>query len=184
MSTAQYIEIAGSVASVLTGIAALVALIYAKGQVKEAQNQLRQSRTIAHLDFLLRLDEAFQRHTEVHTFLQPAFKWGNNKGGPESAEDWFMVTSYMGLFERVNFLVEMGLEELEMVDKFHGYRVYNIVSNDRIRQVKLEDPKTARYWVEFIKLWLKLKAIHDDWKDYPKVVRPSETAPGNTTSKK
>jgi hypothetical protein len=118
--------------------------------VKEAQKQLQHSRKIANLDALLRLDEAFQRHSEVHKLLQPAFKWGNNKGGPNSDEEWFMVTSYMGLFERVNFLIDIGIEELTMIDKFHGYRVYNIVSNDIIRRTKLENKTIAPYWREFI----------------------------------
>ena len=58
-----------------------------------------------------------------------------------------------------------------MVDKFHGYRVYNIVSNDIIRRTKLEDKSVAVYWEEFIKLWLKLKLMHKkDWADYPDVI--------------
>jgi hypothetical protein len=76
----------------------------------------------------------------------------------------------MGLFERVNFLIEIGIEQLKMVDKFHGYRVYNIVSNNTIRKVKLEDAEAAAYWEEFIRLWLKLKSLHPEWNEYPNVV--------------
>jgi hypothetical protein len=165
----DYIALAGSAATAITALIALFALVYAKDQVREAQKQLQHSRKIANLDALLRLDEAFQRHAEVHKLLQPNFGWGRNKGGPKSDEEWFMVTSYMGLFERVNFLIDIGIEELAMIDKFHGYRVFNIVSNDIIRQAKLEDERLARYWQEFIKLWLKLKDLHSDWDKYPKV---------------
>lgn len=166
----QQINLLGSASAAATAIAAIVALLYAKGQVTEARNQLKNARTVAYLDFLLRVDDAFQRHQEVHQLLQPAFAWGNNKGGPQSAEDWFKVTSYMGLFERINFLVELGVEQLELVDKLHGYRVYNIVSNNVIRRTKLEDKEIAAYWEGFINLWLKLKALHSDWNDYPNVV--------------
>ncbi len=170
LAPSDYIALVGSVSTASAAVAAIVALIYAKNQVTEARNQLKNSRTIAYLDFLLRVDEAFQRHQEVHQLLQPAFAWGNNKGGPKSAEDWFKVTSYMGLFERINFLLEIGIEQLGMVDKFHGYRMYNIVSNDIIRQAKLEDKQIAAYWEEFIRLWLKLKTLHSDWNQYPGVV--------------
>lgn len=166
----DYVEVLGSAATALAAIVAVVALVYARGQVKEARKQLDHSRRVATFDALLRLDEAFQRHWEVHTFLQPDFKWGRNKGGPHNPEEWFMVTSYMGLFERVNYLIDMGIEDIEMVDRFYGYRVYNLISNDVIRTAKLENKTVAPYWREFIHLWLKLKPLHDDWESYPEVI--------------
>jgi len=171
LTTSDYITLAGSIATTIAAVAAVVALIYARGQINEAQKQLRHSRAIAHGDFLLRLDEAFQRHTKVHMLLQPDFEWGNNKGGPASAEDWFLVTSYMGLFERVNFLIESEIEELAIVDKLYGYRVYNIVANNVIRRAKLEDKEIARYWEGFIELWRQLKSLHPNWSDYPEIKR-------------
>jgi hypothetical protein len=166
----------GNVATAITAAAAVWALLYAKGQVKEAKEQLKQARIISAHDFLLRLDEALQRHTKVHLLLQPGFEWGSNKDGPASAEEWFLVTSYMGLFERVNVLVESGIFELPTVDKLYGYRVYNIVANDAIRKAKLENSNFAPYWAEFIKLWLKLKSLHNDWNDYPGITSPARAA--------
>jgi len=172
LTTSDYITLAGSIATAVAAVAAVVALIYARGQINEAQKQLRHSRAIAHGDFLLRLDEAFQRHTKVHMLLQPDFEWGRNKSGPASAEDWFLVTSYMGLFERVNFLIESEIEELAIIDRLYGYRVYNIVANDIIRITKLENKELARSWEGFIQLWLQLKSLRPNWNDYPKVERP------------
>ena len=60
LTTSDYITLAGSIATAVAAVAAVGALIYARGQINEAQKQLRQSRAIAHGDFLLRLDEAFQ----------------------------------------------------------------------------------------------------------------------------
>lgn len=170
-TTSEYIALAGSIATVVAAVAAVVVLIYARGQINEAQKQLRHSRAIAHGDFLLRLDEAFQRHTKVHMLLQPDFDWGNNKSGPVSPEDWFLVTSYMGLFERVNFLIQSEIEELAIIDKLYGYRVYNIVANDVIRRAKLEDKEIAPYWEGFIHLWLQLKSLRPNWRDYPEIKR-------------
>lgn len=165
------IGLVGSIGTAATAVAALVALVYAKGQVREAQRQLRQSRRVANGDFLLRLDEAFQRHNETHKRLQPMFEWGQNelgksKGGPSTNEDWFAVTSYMGLLERVNYLVKRRIVKLAIIDKLYGYRVSNVVSNDIIRKTKLETP-TAEYYQEFIQLWLALKELHPQWRDYP-----------------
>lgn len=178
LSTADCIAllaaIATAVATAVMAIVASIALVYAKGQIKEAQNQLQHSRRKAHGDFLLRLDEAFQRHLEVHKLLQPAFAWGKEKGrskaGPSDPEDWFKVTQYMGLFERINSLLKNEIVDLATFDDLYGYRLYNIVSNDTIRKVKLEDPTLAQYWEHLIDLWLKLKLRHNDWEQYPSVV--------------
>jgi hypothetical protein len=171
LTTADYIALAGSIATAVAAVAAMAALIYARGQINAAQKQLQHSRAIAHGDFLLRLDEAFQRHAKVHMLLQPEFDWGNNKNGPTSPEDWFLVTSYMGLFERVNFLIQSEIENLAIIDKLYGYRVYNIVANNVIRRAKLEDKEIARYWEGFIQLWLQLKSLHPNWSDYPEIKR-------------
>jgi len=172
LTPSDYVVLAGSIGSVATAVVAIRALVFAKRQVIEAQRQLRQSQALGHGDFLLRLDQALERHVKVHMLLQPDFAWGKNNGGPESPDDWFLVTSYMGLFERLNFLVESGIEELAIVDKLYGYRVYNLVSNDIIRRKKLEDEERAPYWEEFIKLWLNLKSRHPEWADYPRVRVP------------
>jgi hypothetical protein len=174
-TTSDYIVLLGSAATVVTALVAVVALVYAKGQIKEAQNQLQQSRKIAQGDFLLRLDEAFQRNHEVHQKLQPAFAWGKDatgrsKGGPSVAEEWFNVSQYMGLFERVNSLLKNETVDLASIDSFYGYRLYNVVANDTIRKAKLENPELARYWENLIDLWLKLKVRHEDWEQYPGIV--------------
>jgi hypothetical protein len=173
LSTADSIALLGSAATAVTAVVAVIAVVYARGQVREAQKQLQQSRKLAHGDFLLRLDEAFQRHDEIHKWLQPAFQWGKENGrsksGPESAEDWFMVTQYMGLFERVTSLLKNEITDLSTVDKYYGYRLYNIVSNDTIRQEKLENKRAAAYWEDFIDLWLKVKDRHNDWEAFPEV---------------
>jgi hypothetical protein len=171
--TSDWAAVVESASTAVTALAAVAALVYARGQIREAKAQLEQAQKISYHDFLLRLDEAFQRHNKVHMLLQPEFEWGNNKSGPESSEDWFLVTSYMGLFERISFLVENGLVELKTVDQLYGYRVYNIVFNDVIRKTKLEKGRNeAPYWKAFIMLWLKLKSLHDNWNNYPAVELP------------
>jgi hypothetical protein len=168
LSTSDSIVLLGSTSTAVTALIAIGALFYARSQIQEAHR-------IAHGDFLLRLDEAFQRHDEVHTLLQPAFAWGRDgegicKGGPATPEDWFKVTQYMGLLERVNSLLKNKTLELASADRFYGYRVYNLVSNDTIRMQKLQHPEIAPYWEDFIDLWLKIKPRHPDWRQYPTVV--------------
>jgi hypothetical protein len=156
-------DVTTAVATVATAVVAAVGLLY-------ANRQLQESRKVACGDFLLRLDEAFQRHNAVHQFLQPAGKWGENKGGPETPEEWFLVTPYMGLFERVDILLKQGLLTIADVDSFYGYRLLNIVANGVIRKTKLETKGTAKYWKGFLHLWRALKAEHgNDWPDFREI---------------
>jgi hypothetical protein len=174
MPRLEFITLVGSIGTVVTAIVALLALWYARGQVREAQKQLKLSQNTAHGNFLLSLDEAFQRHDEIHRRLQPAFEWGADKAGPASREEWFQVASYMGLFERISVMVKHNVLDAATIDQLYGYRMYNIVSNTIIRQAKLEDKEIAVYWREFIGLWLGLKVRHIDkahgkWDQYPNV---------------
>ena len=60
----------------------------------------------------------------------------------------------MGLFERVKALIDDKIIDLDTVNRFYGYRLFNIVDNEAIRKFKLE--QEAEFWRDFIKLWRAL----------------------------
>ena len=99
--------------------------------------QIHGSKTAARGEFLLHLDEMFQQHNETHTRLRPGGLWGDGKTGPASVEEWVAVERYMGLFERINILVEDKIIDIDTVDRLYGYRVINISRNKIIQQAKL-----------------------------------------------
>jgi hypothetical protein len=68
--------------------------------------------------------------------------------------------AYLGLFERVCILFVGGSVGIDAIERLYGYRVYNLVNNDRIRTTKLEDPSIATYWIDFIQLWRALDRAH------------------------
>jgi hypothetical protein len=121
--------------------------------------QLRVAQRTAHGEFLLNLDEMFWHHDKTHRRLRPGGDWSKKGTGPseEDFEAWTDVESYMGLFERINVLVKEGIIDLDTVNRFYGYRISNIVNNDRIREGKLENPKTKGGWRDFIELARALK---------------------------
>jgi hypothetical protein len=119
--------------------------------------QLRGSQKVARGDFLLRLDQLLNEHNEIHTRLRPGGRWAKRGAGPESVEDWVAVERYMGLFERIYVLVKSGIVDLETISRLYGYRVFNIVRNERIHQAKLE--REAASWSDFIALWKSLESL-------------------------
>ena len=49
-------------------------------------------------------------------------------------DEWARAETYLGLFERINRLIETGNLSAEYVARFYGYRINNIWANDIIRQ--------------------------------------------------
>ena len=136
-------------------VAAIAVLITLVG-VWYAALQLRAGQKTAKGDFLLRLDDAFQRHQEVHRRLRPGGGWADEIHGPATQAEWIMVEQYMGLFERIKVMVDDGIIDLDTVDRLYGYRLFNIVGNPIIRRAKLESE--AASWRDFIGLWQALEA--------------------------
>ena len=178
--------IAALIAGITTVSAVAVAVIagyYAKGQYETAKGQLVATNAqlaaakdqlligqrTAYGDFLLRLDEAFRKHQNVHIKLRPGGEWSRvgpdgklreKVDGPKFPEDGPAVEGYMGLFERVQILLEKDLiDDIDVVYRLYGYRLFNIVDNPNIYQNKLV--KFAGGWRDFIQLWLDLQKHRD-----------------------
>ncbi len=147
----EQLQLAVTILGVLGG---LFGLWYAGGQLRAAHQSARGT-------FLLELDEAFTRHTDVYIRLRPGDvsqspgDWIGPGRGPENSSDWMAVEQYMGLFERIEVLIEGGVLDAQITNRLHGYRVRNIVANDRIRKTLLVDG--AAGWQDFLSLIERLQ---------------------------
>ncbi len=115
-------------------------------QLEQQSKQLKQQSQTTRGQFLLALHERFREHESIHLRLRNAesdYKWWR---GPEpSGDEWAEVEAYMGLFERVWMLVKGKSIDINVIERLYGYRVVNIVINDKIREEKLDDQATAKY---------------------------------------
>jgi hypothetical protein len=135
----------------------------AQDQLKAAREQLEQQSQTTRGQFLLALHEQFREHDDIHLRLRNAesdYKWW--RGRQPSGKAWAEVEAYMGLLERVWMLVKSNSIDIEVIERLYGYRVVNIVINDKIREEKLNDQATAKYWVDFIELWRALDRAHTE----------------------
>jgi hypothetical protein len=120
--------------------------------------QISESKKVARGEFLLHLDEMFKQHYQTHIRFRPGGDWGDGKTGPtNNLEEWVAVEQYMGLFERINVLVEDNIIDIDTIDRLYGYRVINILGNEIIQKTKLE--RESQYWQDFIKLGNKIKNV-------------------------
>jgi hypothetical protein len=126
-------------------------LLLAMGGFYYAGRQLLHSQRSAQGAFLLDLEEVLRQHDEVHRKLDSP---GGREWAP-SDNEWPAIEAYMGVFERIQLLVERKILDIETVDRLYSYRVINIVLNEHIRSEKLK--KKAAFWPDFFKLWKSLQ---------------------------
>ncbi|MGB8644833.1 MAG: hypothetical protein WCF84_06320 [Anaerolineae bacterium] len=144
----------GSIATAIGIFVAVIAILYARGQLEESKN-------VAQADFLLRLDDVFQQHSKTHMLLRPGGDWAGGPSGPKNTSEWGLVESYMGLFEFIQILIENHMVQFDIIDRRYGYRVANIDNNPIIHEEKLV--KRAKDWQDFIKLRDRVAARHPGW---------------------
>ena len=118
----------GSLATAAGTLLTAIGLFITAKSLRYAANQIEQSKKIARAEFLLRLEDLFHDHLETHSRLRPGGEWAK-EDGPTSPSDWIKVEKYLGLFERINVLVNDGIIDLNYVDDFYGYRVINLARN-------------------------------------------------------
>jgi hypothetical protein len=99
-------DVATTIATLVTGIVTAFGVAVAIVAGFYARKQLLIGQKTAYGDFLLRLDEAFVRHKVVHVKLRFGGKSPEVVGPLEFPKDWPAIESYMGLFERIQVLVE------------------------------------------------------------------------------
>jgi hypothetical protein len=130
---------------------ALCGLLLAMGGFSYAGRQLLHSQRSAQGAFLLDLEGMLRQHDEVHTKLDSP----TGRAWAPSDDDWPAIEAYMGVFERIQLLVDRKILDIETVDRLYSYRVINIVLNDRIRSGKLDEK--AAFWPDFFELWKGLQ---------------------------
>lgn len=113
--------VATALAAPVAAVGVVVAAIQLRGQRRAAEAQLRTTKA----EFLLALDDTFRAHRRTHRKFRPpsdterlpqddpegavGIWWGPRARGPETDGDWVDVEAYMGLFERVNVMINGGL---------------------------------------------------------------------------
>jgi hypothetical protein len=139
--TAPTVEAA---ATVVVAFASVVGFIF-------AGVQLRGSRAVAEAQFLFDLDRRLREYNDLHLKVVDA-KW--NPG--TASNDEFDLARYLGVFERIEFLIDTGVMDTETVHRLYGYRVRTLVANNCARGWVENKPDS---WTNFIKLWRRL----DGW---------------------
>jgi hypothetical protein len=172
-------------ATVLLVIATIVLVVVTAGLACFAVLELKEARTVHALEFLLRIDQMFQAsqnikiandiaaNTELH-------KYQHGETSKTSIEDWNDLRRYMGLFERIEMLLEMRTIEIEHVSDVYYSKLQKIVADKEIYHHILKNRREG--WRRLEKLWLWVVAYRrekgaeiEDPNDFALRVRREET---------
>jgi hypothetical protein len=146
----------GSIVSALGLALTGIGLCFAAFELRQSKQIAEESKRVSQGEFLLHLEELFQTHTEIHKRLRPGGDWSDGDKGPATPSEWADLERYMGLFERINALVNLHILDIGYVDDFYGYRLLNIVRNPVIFQAKLAKGDSS--WKGFLELVTKIQA--------------------------
>jgi hypothetical protein len=143
--------------------------------------QLRLSRFVAQAESYLHLDELLLQHKSVYLKLSPdpEGEWGDQVTGPETVEEWGDVVLYMGLFERIKILIDLGVLDLAVIKRLYSYRIQDIVNNKVIYQWLCIEH--AYDWQDFIEL-CRVLSIKPQEAAEIKALRPTPASTGRHRS--
>ncbi len=122
--------------SVALAFIATLSLIYISRQVNATRLQTKG-------EFLIALDRQLQDYTRV------ALELIRNRQMSPTTDEWLEIVGYMGVFERMNIMVEDGILEINMVDRLYGSRLILLLSNNEISEMVRE---SGGEWRDFIHL--------------------------------
>lgn len=117
-------------------------------QIKLQLKQIEQNRVINEGRLWLEFRKMVAEFTDVHLKLRPG--GSAIEPWPNTAEEWARVEAYMGLFEFWLWMVKHDLMGIEEFKSRYGYRIDNILANERIVEEKLIKRKAG--WRDFIEL--------------------------------
>ncbi len=126
----------GDIASLIVALATTGSLLYISRQVNVTRQQAKGQ-------FLLALDEQFEKTNPITVRLV------NEVGFSPVGQDWPDIWRLMSVFERINIMVEDKILDVALVDRLHGFRLIAIVANDAIYNRLLS---TGAEWQDFIDL--------------------------------
>jgi hypothetical protein len=124
-----------------------------------AGRQLSLGQRAARGSFLLDIQEALRHHELVHRRLDeddgPYWNPGDSDRSNGEPLTWADVEAYMGVFERIQVLIEQRSLDVETVDQLYSFRLVNLTRNGHIYRAKLEDK--AQFWSHLMTLWRNLE---------------------------
>ena len=124
------------IGTLILAIATTTSLIYISRQVNVTRQQTKG-------EFLLALDEQFEKTNEI------ALRLVSDPSFVPVEKEWIEIWRMMSVFERIQIMVEDKILDVNLVNRLFGFRLLYLIENDTIF-ARLKE--TGDEWQDFIDL--------------------------------
>jgi hypothetical protein len=145
-------EAVNAIAALISGLAASLGLLF-------VGLQLRSTDRLTKAQFINELAKDIDSHSEAESSLDPGGKW-YEIDTPLDQKDMEILEKYLNFFERVKFIFETKVINIETVDELFAYRFFHLVHNPNVQSKIIFDPSMQPYFNSMLKLyhiWLKYR---------------------------
>jgi hypothetical protein len=122
--------------SIALAFVTTISLIYVSRQVNATRLQTKG-------EFLVALDRQLADYTEI------GLKLVRNRQMSPTRDEWLEIIGYLGVFERMNIMVEDDILDIDMVDRLFGSRLILLLTNNAIYDMV---QSSGAEWQDFIHL--------------------------------
>ena len=138
-------------ATVLLAIATVILAVITGALAWSALLEFKEAQRIHRFDFLFHLDEAIS--TPHNIDIANRVIKHESYGSITSIEEWNDLRRYMGIFERIQFLIDVEMVDIDHVSDIYFSKMERIVNHNEIYNRILKD---SNGWQRFHKLWCAL----------------------------
>lgn len=141
----------GALAALLSGLAAAAGLIF-------VGLQMSSGRRLAQAQFVNELARDIDAHSDAESCLDPQgrlYDVGCNLNTPDKDQ----IEKYLNFFERVKYILDTGVLDMETIDGLFAYRFFHLVHNPNVQTQVLFEPGMYPYYRAIFEL-------HGSWLQY------------------
>jgi hypothetical protein len=127
----------------VSNVATAVGVVVGAISVFEIGLQSRKNARINEAQFLLNLEELFQRHETVRRNLFYEGEWTKDGSGPSTVAEWYLVEDYMAFFTHCEILIQNHAVSKNRMTELFGYSAIALMQNEKIAN---EVEQESKYW--------------------------------------
>ena len=152
MTLNEYEIIASIIASAVTSVGVIIALVFGILEIRAGSRSQQESKRANQMQALISFDQMLDNYHHVHSALRPGGDLTNQKELTHKQK--VDIERYMGLFERAKVLEDDNFLPIERFRNLYGYRLKNLAKQPWVRQQKLI--KNHMGWEYFLSLYESL----------------------------
>lgn len=145
-------EAVNALAAVISGLAAAVGLLFIALQMRSAQK-------LAKAQFINELCRDIDSYAETESCLDREGIWYAN-GAIFDQKDMEAIEKYLTFFERIRFILDAQVLDIETIDDLFAYRFFYLVHNPNVQSNVLLNPDMQPYFSSVFQLhsvWIKYR---------------------------